>query len=93
MYYSKNLRDIKDPNINPCLLKRKPIQKIGFENVRERGLRSLSPTPPTFLNMLKNTEEIEGHILETDRPWIRRGKENPDVSPTVFGRGQPDKWQ
>lgn len=53
-YYSKNLRGIKDPNINPFLLKRKPIQKKGSENVRERSLCSLSSTPSVFLSILKN---------------------------------------
>lgn len=64
---------------------------MGFENVRERGLCSLSPIPLAFLNMLKNIWEIKGHILEIDRV-PSRGEKDTDVSPNVSGAGQTDEW-
>lgn len=61
---------------------------MGFENVRERGLCSLSPILLVFLNMLKNIWEIKGHILETDRV-PSRGEKETQMCPLIFlGQGK-----
>ena len=58
---------------------------MGFENIREKGLCSLPPTPSAFLNMLKNIWQT-GHIFKTERLWIGKDKNIQNVAPNIFGR-------
>lgn len=69
---------------------------MGFANVRERGLCSLSSTPLAFLNMLKDIWEPKGHILEMDR-FQSRGKKKTQPCLLIFlGQGNQmnnnDDW-
>lgn len=71
---------------------------MGFANVRERGLCSLSSTPLAFLNMLKDIWEPKGHILEMDR-FQSRGKKKTQSCLLIFlGQGNQmndndDRWE
>ena len=69
---------------------------MGFENVRERGLCSHSPTSLAFLNMPKDIWELTGHILEMDR-LQSRGKKKMQICLLIFlGQGKHtndnDNW-